>query len=82
MRARGRNIPHRRVQRDESSEKGRVTRVSMDDNFAGEDDEDAGKLLTMVDSTAGSVRSEAVESKGASAEAEWVIKEMSDELDS
>lgn len=40
----------------------------MDYSFAGEDDEDAGKWLTMVDSRTGAVWSRVVESKGVSEE--------------
>lgn len=54
----------------------------MDYNFAGEDDEEAGKWLTMVDSKSGAVWLRIVESRGMDEQMEWIIMEMSDELDS
>ena len=53
----------------------------MDYNFAGEDDEDVGTWLTMVDSKSKAVWSRIVEAKGVSMETEWVITEIVGEMD-
>lgn len=81
VRGRGRNRPHRRIKRDEVEEERRVPRISLDYNFAGEDDEDVGTWLTMVDSKSRAVWTRIVESKGVSAETEWVVLAIVDELD-
>ena len=82
IRARGRNRPHRRRVRDDQVEKGRVVRVAMDYNFAGEDDEETGKWLTMVESGSGAVWTRVVENKGMNEDTEWVVLQMAEELDS
>ena len=50
-----------------------MTKVGLDYNFAGEDDEDAGTWLTMVDSRSKAVWTRIVEAKGWSEETSWVI---------
>lgn len=56
IRGRGRNWPHRRTEGEkDAKEAGRVVRVSMDYNFAGEDDGEVGTWITMVESRCGAV---------------------------
>ena len=63
MRGRGRKRPHRRVERNKDKEDERVPRISMDYNFASEDDEKVGTWLTMVDSKSNAVWSRVVQGK-------------------
>ena len=81
VRGRGRNRPHRRVERNKENEEERVPRISMDYNFAGEDDEKVGTCLTMVDSKSKAVWSRVVQGKGVCEETEWVIRAIVEELD-
>ena len=79
MRGRGRNRPHRRVERNKENEEERVPRISMDYNFAGEDDEKVGTWLTMVDPKSKAVWSRVVQGKGVCEETEWVIRAIVEE---
>ena len=81
VRGRGRNRPHRRVERNKENEDERVPRISMDYNSVSENDEKVGTWLTMVDSKSKAVWSRVVQGKGVCEETEWVIRAIVEELD-